>query len=181
MNIYSLLATVASCIYLTLGLYILVLDKKSPIHRLFFYMCFTLFIFSCCAIFGYSAENDRILIFWLKLTLIAALIHYPTALHFCFKISKITKLNNKLFFFTLYLPSLLFILREIIDKSSTIFLFIKINNYWEFVVKNDIWAFLIFSTSYLYLLICLIILFLWGIKAKTKKKKNNQKFYCIHY
>ena len=143
MNCYSFFATISSCVYLLLGLYVLILNKKLLTHRLFFYMCFSLFLFSGFAIFAYSAKNEKIFTFWLKLTLVAGLIHYPFALHFCIEISEIFKFKKR-YYIILYIPSLIFSFNEIIRSKSSVFIYSKAGNYWEFIVKKNIWSISIF-------------------------------------
>lgn len=114
MNIFSLILTILSVVYLFLGLSVIRLDKKSTLNRLFFALNLSLIIWSFAAALFISASDEATCIFWFKLSLIGAFLFIGIILHFFLKYTHKEKLLKQWWvYIVLYLPCIIFSYKEI--------------------------------------------------------------------
>ncbi len=176
MNILSFIATIASISYISLGLYILFLDKKLITHRLFFLLCLSLFLWTFFSIFGYSAQSNEEFAFWIKLAFYGFIIHYPLVLHFCLKLTKIVKLP-KIVYIIFYIPAVFYVFVNFFKKD---FFFqydacVRIDNYWVIEFSGGVF----YLYGYLYILICLGILIMWGRRTESLRQKKQARILSV--
>ncbi|MCB2290799.1 EAL domain-containing protein [Clostridium sp. CS001] len=103
--IFSLVFFIAFAIYFIFGIYILSINAKSILNRLFFAACLSLCIWSFCFSIVNSAQNYETAIFWRRLTSLGWGTLYSILLHFFLILTERKKiLKNKLLYVLLYLP-----------------------------------------------------------------------------
>ena len=113
MNILTYLTAVASVIYLGMGFYTWVVDKKSPVNRLFFFTCLSFFIWSFAYGFFYLAPAKHDAWFWYRISSLGWISFSSLILHYFLLMTKRNKmLRSPLLYLWLYLPPLLFLYRS---------------------------------------------------------------------
>jgi len=166
MNIYSLILTILSVVYLFLGFNVIRLDKRSALNRLFFALNLTLVIWSFADALFISAPDMATCIFWHKLSTVGCSLYIGIVLHFFLVYEKKEKLLKQYFFLVyekkeklfkqwwmyivLYLPSAIFSYKEI-----TTDFFAKAyshgSNGWIISARTDsmwFWAFIAYIVVY---------------------------------
>jgi PAS domain S-box-containing protein len=171
MNVYSLLSTVVFMIDLYLGLHVLFLDKKSKIHRLFFFLCLSQLLWVLCAAFAYPSESKETLFYWFKISTFFWIPYFALLLHFCLVITKI--FTMKWFYYLLvYIPPLLFIYGNLVSHIAYKD-FVKVNDHWTFIAAADsVWFYFYLLYIHAYMVFSLVLLFLWNRKSPTVREKR---------
>ena len=171
MNIYSVLSNTASIIYLYLGIYVLRMDIRSRVNRLFFLVCLCMGMWAFAATFAFSASTKESFLFWFHMGSLPNIPLYPLTLHFCLALTGIIKLRPILLAI-IYAPALPLFYRtatgNILFKD-----FVKVGNHWEFVPDYDSWW---LSYNALYYFLCMaagIVCFaIWSMRADNNKNKK---------
>jgi PAS domain S-box-containing protein len=178
MNIYSILANAACIIYLYLGIYVLRMDTRSSVNRLFFLVCLGMGMWAFAATFAFSASTKEGFLFWFKLGCLPNIPFYPLTLHFCLILTGIVKVRP-LLLAIIYGPALPLFYRtatgNILFKD-----FVKVGNHWEFVPDYESWW---LSYNALYYFLCMaagIVCFaIWSRRADNNKNKKQGKIIAI--
>jgi len=171
MDIFTFFATIVFMIDLYLGLHVLFLDKRSKIHRLFFFLCLSQLLWIFCAVFSYSAENKETLFYWFKISTFFWVPYFALLLHFCLIITKIIKMKW-FYYLLLYIPTLLFIYGNLVSHIAYKD-FLKVNDHWIFIAATDsLWFYFYLLYIHVYIIISLVLLFLWNRKSATMREKR---------
>jgi DNA-binding CsgD family transcriptional regulator len=179
MNVIFLLSLFASNLTLIIGIYILILNRKSLVNILFFILSLSLFTWLFSLIFGSFIDDEKILFYFVKLGILSSLLFSAFILHFSLELTQIIKPYKNLIFFY-HIITVRIIYQLFYDKSFFVINeYIKKNNYWLFNININIWTIFFLLYLYLSIILSLIVIFYWGIKSKQKRiKKQSMIFFC---
>lgn len=107
MSPLSLILSFQFCIYLFLAIYVLIKDRTSRVHILFFSLCIVLAYWQFPAIFLYSTENMQTAWHCITLASPGIILSVPLSLHFCIELTGIIRFRRFWYLF-LYLPGIFF-------------------------------------------------------------------------
>ena len=152
MNIFSLILTVLSVIYIVLGVSVFRLDRRARLNILFLALNITLVIWSFGAALYISARTAQECSFWYRISSAGNYLFIGLALHFFLFFTKQENFLNRWWkHLLLYLPSIVFSVMEIgFDFYSQSY--IRGKNGWTIVARTDsIWflASILFIISYI--------------------------------
>ncbi len=129
MKVMTLLASVSCVTYIYLGIYLLRLNHRKWMHRLFSLMCLLVAFWCLATVFIYLAETREELVFWYRLSTFGFVPFFPVALHFHLYLVGIKKTPKWLLL--VYLPSIYFIYENLTG-------FLVFNDFW---LQDGIWRF----------------------------------------
>jgi len=171
MHVLALIAIVATVSYMSFGAYILVLDIRSRLHRLFFYMTLTLAFWAFCAFWVYEASSAEAVRQWVKTSFPAPVLFYAFALHFSIELFRAGKPRSRLVIL-LYVPTVYFIVLNY--TSYTMYSgFFREGNVWMFETAKDFLrgrSFILYSGGYL--IACLVLFLIRGRKVRSIREKK---------
>ncbi len=163
MNILSFLSTLASVIYLFVGFNTYRLNKKTREGILFLLLNIALSIWSFTYSFAYVTEDIYEFSFWNKLSSVGWCFFPVLVLLLGLTITNHKILENRIKYF-IPLPGLLFWLMSLFLFRPGYHTPDVISNF--FYIGNAVY-------SYIYILLCLAIIFLWGRRSgKINQKKQ---------
>lgn len=176
----SLLFFVSFCVYVFLGLYILFLNAKSILNRLFFMITFSLclwaFGFSMC----YLTQDYTTAVHWRMFSAIGWTTEFSFLLHFLIVLTERKELIKKHWIYVIiYLPAVIFLFVFSLYSDYAVKLYnLSYTEYgWITVGVTSIWTY-IYDVYY----ICFVVtgLLLLGISIKSKNRdKRNQSLIII--
>jgi DNA-binding CsgD family transcriptional regulator len=171
MHVLALIAAVATVVYLAFGTYILLLDIRSRLHRLFFYMTLTLAFWAFCAFWVYEASSAESVRQWVKISFPAPVLFYAFALHFAIELCRTGRQSSWLHSL-LYIPAVYFIVLNY--TSYTMYSgFFRKGNVWMFETAKDFLrgrSFILYSGGYL--IGCLVLFLMRGRKVRSLREKK---------
>jgi signal transduction histidine kinase len=109
MNYFALLPLIAFSANLALGCYILYMDPKKNINRIFSLVTFALAIWALGNFFTFTAQDSIFALHWNKLALLGSSLYPVFLLHFFLIFTKRKSISKKLFLMSLYVPACFFI------------------------------------------------------------------------
>ncbi|MHB8129894.1 MAG: EAL domain-containing protein [Mobilitalea sp.] len=174
-SIFSLIFYIAFAVYFLLGIYILWLNMKNRLNRIFFAACLSLSMWAFCFSVANSATDYETSLFWRRLASVGWGSVYSVLLHFIIVLTERKMLlKSKWLYVILYIPVLVNIYifglsgiaRDYYDLVNT-------TGGWINVPVNTGWD-LYFNIYYVSCsLIGLFLLGQWG-RSKAEKKKRRQ-------
>jgi len=168
MNILSLLTYTSFIIYLIFSIFILYLNHREVINRIFCLLSTVLAIWSFADTFYYTAaDKDTAMIFW-KISTIGWILSPAIMLHLMLLIARFNKfIDSYIKIIILYLPAIIF---EILALTTNFYLKdIFLTPYgWADLINPDLFITKSYLLYYLiYSLLSLLVVYLWG------KNSNN--------
>jgi DNA-binding CsgD family transcriptional regulator len=171
MNPLALTSAFLAVITLILGIYILYLDPKKLIHRLFFLMMLLYAYWEFILIGMYSIENKETFIFWYKMTTIS-FVFVPMTLHIVMLIAKVSRKIMVPVLLAIY-STYLYFLYQNINLNLIYRDFVKVNGDWIFI-RTD-FGFITFFYMTTFGIIFIIAMFLiinWYRKTNFLREKK---------
>jgi len=167
MNFYSLLSFFSFTLSIYLGIYVLRLNSKSAINRLFFIIAILVGIWDFAYVFIYPESNKEILFFWYKITAIGWATFASFLLHFTFYLTKKDKITRNPYLVSLiYVPAIFFLIRAL--YGGFIATDFEIRNNIAYEIQNNKSTCYILFVIYMWSFLCLSI---FHIKINAKKSK----------
>ena len=173
MNFLSMAAFVAGTVYIILGLYVLIMNPKQLMHRLFFLVSLCFAEWSMVDVFAFSAKSQEILFLTNSLSAFGYCCFGGFLLHFFLLLTDYTSLLRKLWVYPLlYVPGLVFLWREICH-SLTVDYYVAGKLGWVAVPPyNSLW-YDAYATYTIALVICSILILLrWKHNAYLEREKK---------
>ena len=170
MNAFSIINAVFTCFFFSIGLYALLINPKSIIHRFFFLVCLSVTIWSFCAIFIFSTADKEISTLFYKISCIGFFFYFAVNLHFCIKLAGFKV--RPVFFSLLYLFPLVFSIAAFVDYTIYVD-FIRDDNTWIITLNSrSVWG-----IAYMFYLMAAVILgiaclLVWNVTSISKKIKR---------
>jgi len=171
MNVLAYISVIATVTCLTFGTYILILDVRSRLHRLFFLMTFVLAFWAFCAFWVYEAKDVETVRRWVKTSFPAPVLFYAFALHFAIELFRTGSSRSRLVIL-LYLPAVYFVFLNF--TSYTMYSgFFREGEVWMFEISEDFLrgrSFIMYSGGYL--VSCLVLFLIRSRKARSLREKK---------
>jgi DNA-binding CsgD family transcriptional regulator len=171
MNPFALISAFLALLSLILGIYILYLDPKKLIHRLFFLMMILYAYWEFILIGLHSTENKDTFIFWYKMTSIS-FVFVPITLNI---IMLIVRLRRKIMipvlsvFYSMYL----FFLYQNINLNLIYKDFVKVGGNWILIRTDPQFITVFYMTTFgLILIITMILIINWYRKTNFLREKK---------
>jgi len=165
-SLFSALSLFSVFIYMYIGLYTFRQDTKSTIHRFFLLLCTSYAIWSFAYAFAYIANNKYVFSLWNKISAIGWCSFSAISLYLVLLITENKVIKKRIVRILIFSPAVLFL-------YMSVFLFGEGINTPPLVTY--IFYFGDFSYNFIFLLISIIVLFVWGLKSDSKriKKQSN--------
>jgi len=182
-HIFSLLFFLASALYFIFGIYILSVNMKSLLNKLFFLSCMALAVWAFCYSIANSAQHYEDVIFWRRLASLGWGTIYSLLLHFFLVLTQKNKiLKSKWSYLFLYLPALINLyVFGFSDLARGEYKLIKVSSGWVNTSK-DLLSDLYFNCYYIiFTMIGLYLLWDWGKKSKDFILKKQAGFLTIAF
>jgi PAS domain S-box-containing protein len=172
MNILTYLTAVASVIYICMGFYAWVIDKKSPVNRLFLFTCLSFFIWSFAYGFFYLAPAKHDAWFWYRISALGWISFSSLILHFFLLMTKRNKLlRSPLLYLWLYLPPLVFLYRSFTGVLIAVDFIPTGWGYFEIQQGNSPWYASFFAYYLFNIFFGLYCVWQYGSKSSLKREK----------
>ncbi len=171
MNPIALISAFLAILALILGIYILYLDPKKLIHRLFFLMLILNVYGSLFFIGMLSTENKEAFIFCYKMTSISSMF-VPITLHI---IMLIVQLNKKILIpvISIFYSAYVFFLYQNINLNLIYKDFVKVDGNWIFIRTDPGFNTVFFITTFgLIFIITMILIINWYRKTNFLREKK---------
>src|SRR5665648_14644 len=173
MNIFSLILTIFSVIYVFLGFNVIRLDNRSLLNRLFFALNLSLIIWTFSAASYISVNDEAACIFWYKLSSVGCYLFISMALHFFFVFAKKENLLKQWWIYIIiYLPGIILSYKEITSgfyaKAYSLG-----SNGWIISAQTDsmwFWSSIIFII--VYVSSCIIISYRMQKRATSQRERK---------
>ena len=173
MNIFSLLSLFAFFIYVSLAVYILSIDTKNKVNRLFFGVSVIFAFWAFSYSFMYEKQPIENLWAWYKLSAIGWAVIPSLLIHFMFVFLGKVKFNRKWWFYLiLYAPAIVF-LYKVFDQTiiAKNFYYSKLGII-EVHNTDSIW-YTLFILYYLVFFSAIPVnVYIWSKNKKTKMEKK---------
>ncbi len=180
MIIYSYLFFSACIIYLLMGIYVLRLDPRAALNRVFFVLCLIFGFWSFDNVLFQLIKDKNTLIFYHKLFVFSWCFHIGVIIHFTLiLIKKNDLLKKRLTYVLLYLPGFIFTFKEIItgfiEKDYIITGF-----GWRPVYNMSSPWYLAYEIYYTVpVLIGIFLVWLWGKNSESVREKKQARIIII--
>ncbi len=173
MNILSTLTYTSFIVYLAFGIYILYLNRKETINRIFALLSFVLAVWSLADSFYYTApDKDTAMIFW-RISTVGWVLSPAFMLHLMLLVGKFRKFTDRWYkILTIYIPA---VVLEILALTTKFYLEdIFITPYgWADLIDPDSVTTISFLTYYCtYSLLSLIAVYIWGKNSPVQQEKK---------
>ncbi|KPU44637.1 phytochrome-like protein cph2 [Oxobacter pfennigii] len=180
--LFSLLFFTAFAIYLFFGIYIIHLNPKASLNKLFLIVCISLCLWS----FGFSIANSapdlKTCLFWRRISALGWSSIYSILLHFLLVLTgKTSVLKRGWFCLMLYFPALinLYVFSLSDNMAALQYSLIKLDYGWINVAVNNGWDLFFYFYYGGYTLACLGLVFIWQRKATDKNIRMQAMLICI--
>ena len=180
MNIFSLILTILSVIYIVLGTKVFRLDRQSHLNKLFLTLNITLVIWSFASALSISARSALECTIWYRISSVGCYFFIGSVLHFFLFFTKKENLLNRWWKYTvLYFPSILLSIMEIVfDFYSKGY--IQSKNGWIVAAQTDsIWFIMSIIFIVVYIVACVILSIRFRRTAGTLREKNQAKVLIV--
>jgi hypothetical protein len=168
--LFSLLFFAAFAVYLFFGIYIIHLNPRAGINKLFLAACISLCFWSLGFSLANSAANLETCLFWRRFSALGWATIYSILLHFFILLtSEELIFKYRRFCFLLYIPAIIGVYAFSISGkiTSTQFNFVRIDYGWVNNAVQNGWT-LFFNVYYAgYILACLGLILLWKRRSSA--------------
>lgn len=181
---FSVLFYISFAIYLFFGLFVIYIDSKSQINRIFFILCIPMCIWAFSFSIAISAPDYDTAILWRRIAAIGWGTMYSFLLHFILIMSEHRKLLQKKFVYLLiYLPTLFNLYAFAFNESVANAQYKLVNSIfgWHNISANSFWDW-IFNVYYVgFSVLGLILIWYWGRTNQDKGKKRQARIFIIAF
>ncbi|MFH0975109.1 MAG: LuxR C-terminal-related transcriptional regulator [Spirochaetota bacterium] len=171
MNLLELISAFFGILALLLGIYILYLDPKKLIHRLFFLMMMLLACWHFINVGEIYFRDKETFVFWYKMGCIA-LVFVPMTLHI---VMLIVKLSRKIMvpLLAVFYSSHVFFLYQNFNLNLMYNDFVRIDGYWNYIRIEAGFIPVVYMATYaLIFIITMILLINWHRKTNFLREKK---------
>ena len=174
----SLIFFITFAIYTFSGIYIINLNSKSILNRVFFAICVALSVWSFSFSIFSSAHDYETALLWRRVSSFGWGVVYSVLLHFILILTERDKiLKTKWIYMLLYLPAVvnIFIFGLYNDIATEQYYLVNTVLGWTNIYIDNFWNWY-FTFYYIgFTIVGLSLIHQWGIKSNDPKKKNQMK------
>lgn len=182
MNIMSVLFFLSFLVYLYFGIYVIRLNAKAVMNRVFFVLCISLSIWALAFVFIITAPDSTVALSWLRVSFLGVFSFYAISLHFIIILTGNEKWLKKWWgYLVLYAPAAFFIF---MGRSSvggiTADDFVRTNVGWVNLPPIGRGWFLAYVLYYLcYIISAFLLVHRWGADSNNPKEQGQAKIISI--
>lgn len=161
-------------IYVFLGIYVLAIDSKALISRLFFTLCISLCIWSFGFSIACSASDYETALFWRRFDSFGWGTAYSILMHFTIVLTGRERVfRNKLMYVLIYFPALFFVvIFGISDSARYRYNLVKTTMGWINVSEHR-WEDLLYNAYFIsFTIIVIWLIYDWSAKSADIKRKK---------
>ena len=169
---YSILFFLVFAIYFFFSIYILHLNTKAALNRMFFAVCISLCFWSFGFAMSVNAPTAADALFWRRDAVIGWATLYANILLFIHTLIGPKKLfKNRWRVFLIYAPAVLNLLVFCVLDSTVSFEFnlVRVGFGWTSIAKSTGWDILLYVYYVVYILSCIALAWRWKRKARDKR------------
>lgn len=175
MNPYSLLSFTSFIVYLYLGIYTLLKDKKSRLNRTFFFVCLSFAVWAFSYTFLYPAKDKETAWFWLRAGSIGWCSFAAFMLHFSLLLTRNPLLKKWWICPLIYIPAIISLARSL-TGALLIYDFIQMPFGWVFVIPvSSGWVWFFYFYYSIYVVLSIWLYKMWGDKSSLPREKKQAK------
>lgn len=165
--LFSLLFFTAFAIYLFFGIYILHLNPKASLNKLFLIVCVSLCLWSFGFSIANSASDPGTCLFWRRVSALGWTSIYSILLHFLLLLTRKKSILKRRWLLPIYLPALvnMYVFSISDDMAAVQYNLVKMDYGWINVAVNNGWDLLFYLYYAGYVLACLGLIWRWKQKA----------------
>jgi len=170
-SLFSALSLVSVIIYVYIGVYTFTLNPKSMVNRIFLFLCSSYAVWSFAYAFAYLSHDKHVFSLWNKIAAIGWCSFSALTLYLVLLITENQIMNNN------RIVKILIFLPALISFYMAVFLFgadIKTS-----IIVSNIFYIGDFLYNFIFLLLSIFILFVWGLKANNVRTKKQSKILVI--
>lgn len=169
-SLFSALSLVSVYIYMHIGIYTFRQNKKSIINRVFLSLCTSYAIWSFAYAFAYVSKDQYSFSMWNKISAIGWCSFSAIALYLVLLITEKKIINKRIVEVAIFSPAIIFF-------YMAVFLFGVDINTSPFI--TTIFYVGDFLYNFIFLIISIITIFVWGLKADSKRIKHQSKILVL--
>ena len=180
MNFFSLLSLFAFLVYVFLGFYAFLLDRRSRLNQVFLAVCLDLAFWSFAYSFVYGAPTKEVVWFWFRISALGWCTFPGLILHFLLVLSQKRSLLSKQWIYpVLYGPGFLVLLRALTGVVTAKDFDRTPLGWVEVGAPENVW----FWVHSIYLIVCLVLglvaVFHWGGRSKVVREQRQARLVVI--
>ena len=181
--IFSTIFLVSFVYSLVLGLYIISLDAKNSLHRMFFVLAAAISLWSFSFAIANSTANLETVIFWRRFSALGWGLVYAFLLHFFMLLTgKIRSMPKPWVYLLIYFPALIIVyLFGISPLAPVRYEFVNTALGWvntSGTKSEDIFYFIYYMS---YIVISMYLLYNWGWQTKKPKAKKQARIIIVFF
>lgn len=183
-SLLSLMFSLSFCIYIFWGIYVIKVNPKGNVNRIFLAVSISLGMWS----FGYSmislSTDIETALFWKRFSAVGNMFLFSTVLHFVLLLAnKDASVKQIKLFWLIHIPA--FINVYIFSFSSTMasiqYNMMKIDYGWIDIPVNNVWSFQYYFYSVLYMSSCIIIIGKWKKYFKNEEVSKQANLFLLTF
>ena len=181
--IFSLVFFSAFAVYFVFGLYILSLNTKSALNRLFFASCLALAVWAFCFSMANISSDYESALYWRRCSSLGWGTVYSLMLHFFLVLTERKELlKRKYFYLALYVPAILNVYYfGFNDSARAQYNLLQTPNGWINTSTGGLGDIYFNAYYILFTLTGLIVVWLWGKRAVDKIKKKQATLFIATF
>lgn len=169
-SLFSALSLVSVYIYMHIGIYTFRQNKKSIINRVFLSLCTSYAIWSFAYAFAYVSNDKYIFSVWNKISAIGWCSFSAISLCLVLLITEKKIIKKRIVKVAIFFPAIIFFYMAVVLFGPDINTSPFITNI--FYVGD-------FLYNFIFLIISIIIIFVWGLKTDSKRIKHQSKILVL--
>lgn len=168
MNGFSAISIMAFMTYLYIGIHAFNIERKSKINQLFLAFCLSMSVWSFAYAFVYVTVEEQYI--WMKISAIGWCTFSSFILHLVLLFTENKIIRRTITKVFIYTPSVLFF-------YISVFLFWKDAKPSKFI--EDFFYIGDFLYHFSFLLVCIILITVWGSKSEDRRKRKQAKILVV--
>lgn len=169
-SLFSALSLVSVYIYMHIGIFTFRQNKKSIINRVFLALCISYSIWSFAYAFAYVSKDQHSFSFWNKISAIGWCSFSAITLYLVLLVTEKKIVNKRIVKVAIFSPAIIFFYMAVflfgVDINTSPFV-------TNFFYIGD------FLYDFIFLIISIITIFVWGLKADSKRIKYQSKILVL--
>ncbi|NLW11384.1 MAG: hypothetical protein GX028_05135 [Clostridiaceae bacterium] len=174
-EVYSLLYYAVFLLYPFLGLYVLSLNARARMNRIFAILTISLSVWALGYALSINAMDIEAALFWRRIASIGWGSAYALLLHFIlFLTGRNKKLDSKALTILHYAPALISILAfgPFLSSARNNYYIVSSASGWVSISLFTVWDIVFIAYYLIYSLVSLVLIIIWGAKSEDPGKKR---------
>ena len=170
---FILISFVAFISYIIIATYILMLNPKNTLNRVFAVFCLAQSIWSLSFLFFHAAPNVAICDTWMRVGAVGYCTYFGLGLHFSLILTnRKNVLKHKLSYVIIHGPGIIFTIKALLSGLAAIG-YVSVNGIWyQILPLKNYWYWLYVFFSAVYISLGFINIFIWGKNSKVKREQK---------